>query len=211
MAVRRNVLKVQTEFLVRLQDLEQFDRANQIAFTSGASHALTKSQMTMLTETIFFNAFREYENFLNELFLLYCMGKKTSSGAKVRSFLRPKDTVHAAALVQSSLSHLDWTSPGNVIARSETYLLNGFPIKDPLTTNLIALQKYKKIRNHIAHGSAESLGEYKKVVKDYYGTMPLTTPPPGEYLMLTDQADSSKYLLLSCFETFRQVSSAMIA
>jgi hypothetical protein len=105
------------------------------------------------------------------------------------------------------MSFLDWNSPDIVIERAELYLRNGYPIKLPYTTNLTALRQYKKLRNHIAHDSMESLDEFKKIVNAYYGgTAPLAYPSPGQYLMLPSLSAPANYLLLDFFDLMSAVS-----
>jgi hypothetical protein len=190
-------------FATKIKALKRFDEANQEAYTE---RKLSDDQIYLLTEAIFFNAYREYENFLHEVFMQYCMEHKTLDHKTVKSFLKPVDFTHAESLVKSSMEFLDWTSPQTVIERSETYLSKGFPIKDVYSSKFEVLGQYKKIRNHIAHNSSESLRDYTKVVKSYNGTVPLTIPSPGEYLLYSDKKNSAKYLLLTFFDNLTTIT-----
>ena len=167
-------------------------------------------QLHLLTEYTFFVAFRTYEGFIRDLFLLYCLEKPHSSGKRVVSYLRSKDFIHTETLIQSSMPFLDWTSPDKVIERAETYLKNGFPIKLPYETNVQSLRDFKHIRNHIAHNSRESLEDFRKVVKRHYGTMPLVTPSPGEFLLLPDRVNPTKYKLLVFFDLIKKIASQLV-
>jgi len=126
----------------------------------------------------------------------------TSSHSRISIYF-----LHAEELIQSSRRFLDWTNPDTVIDRSELYLKDGFPIKLPYTTNRETLLDFKRIRNHIAHDSKESLAGYQVVLRRHYGTIPLKIPPPGEYLLVPDSNDPSKYKLLVFFALMRRLST----
>jgi hypothetical protein len=197
--------------LLALQDefktLRALDERNQKQFSGGSAEPkLTKAQIHLLTEAVFFAAFRTYENFLRNVFLLYCCGMQSSRRKLVRSFLQPKTIQHAEMLVKSSMPFLDWSSPDRLIERAEAYLKDGYPIKTSLTTNLESLRALKKIRNHISHMSSESTAEFKKVVKIHYGTLPLRLPQSGEYLLLPCKEDSTTYYLKHFMDLMEKVA-----
>jgi hypothetical protein len=203
----RNRVKISASynsFVREIERLKKFDFSNHKKFTK---KELTKSQIEFLVESVFFAAYRSYEGFLREIFLLYCMEKQSTKKPKVKSYLKPKDFEHAEQLIKSSMHFLDWTKPDNVIERAEIYLQNdGHPVKLPYTTNKLQLREFKKIRNHIAHNSIESQNDYESVVRNYFGILPLTIPTPGQYLMLTSKKKAVNYVLLDFFELMKKIS-----
>ena len=208
---RRKVSAVLNDFHAELTYLERFDAENQANFSAlhgaSTSQRLSKRQLHLLTESIFFAAFRAYENFVRDIFLLYCLEKRPQSRKKVHSYLRPKSFQHAEELLQSSMPFLDWVSPDTIIARADLYLKDGFPVKLPYTTKLNSLSDFKRIRNHIAHQSPQSVQAYKKVLRKHYAVVPVTVPSPGEFLLITDRSDPSKYILLTFFQLMRNLSN----
>lgn len=188
--------KCLTELHAQLRSLRMLDAVNQRQFSAGVNRkaSLTKVQLHVLTEAIFFAAFRAYEQFMRNVFILFCCGVQPSRRRLVRPYLKPKTLKHAEELLQSSMPFLDWSSPDSVIERAETYLEDGYPIKDVLSANIDSLRDFKRIRNHIAHMSKESYIEYLKTVKRHYGTVPLRVPRPGEFLLLTRRGSRSYYL-----------------
>lgn len=102
---------------------------------------------------------------------------------------------------------LDWNSPDMIIERSELYLKDGFPIKIPYTVNRTRLSDFKKVRNHIAHNSIQSLNGFKKVLRTYFGTNPLSIPTIGEYLLSTSRKDPTKYHLLEFFDLIEDIAN----
>lgn len=191
-------------FIQEITRLERFDFLNHQKFSI---NELTKPQMELMVESIFFASFRSYEGFIREIFVLYCLEKHTPTKRNVKSFLKPKNFEHSELLVKSSMPFLDWTSPETVIERSELYLKDGYPIKLPYTTNLQQLRDFKKLRNHIAHNSFESEIQYEKLVRTYYnGVKPLIIPSPGQYLMLPSKRNATNYLLLDFFQLMKTIS-----
>lgn len=205
---RRKLSAAVRDFDTELKRLEHLDAENQARYSASAS-ALSKHQLHFLTEAIFFRAFRAYESFVREIFLLYCMGHRPRSGHKVTTFLNPRNFSHAEELIQSSMPFLEWTNPDTVIARAELYLEDGFPIKQPYTIHRETLFDFRRIRNHIAHDSKESLNGYLAVLRRHYGTVPLKVPSPGEFLLTIDRSNPSKYKLLIFFELLHKLSSEL--
>ncbi len=194
--MRTTLAKCVKDLQSQLQSLRKLDSLNQHRFAAGIGRksGLTKAQLHVLTEAIFFNAFRAYEEFIRNVFVLYCCGVQPNKRRVVRSYLKPQTMSHAEILMQSSRPFLDWSSPDAVIERADTYLEDGYPIKDVISANLEPLRDLKRIRNHIAHMSKESKAEYLKVLKDHYGTVPLRIPCPGEFLLLRKTGSSTYYL-----------------
>lgn len=202
---RRSISAVLSDFQLEISRLEKFDNENQKNF---AASSLSRKQLHLLTEAIFFSSFRTYENFIRDVFLLYCMGKNPCSGRrKVKSFLNPLDFHHTEDLIKSAMPFLDWSSPDAIIDRSELYLKDGFPIKAAIEPHLANLRDYKKIRNHIAHNSTESFNEFLKVLRKHYSVTPLTPPLPGEFLLLSTSSTTPQYRLQQFFETIKNVAA----
>jgi hypothetical protein len=204
-----SVLDVSTRlvsFRTELGDLRKFESQNQAAFSGGASPNRTANQLHLLVETVFFRAYRAYENYVRDVFLLYCTGHSCMSGAAATPFLTPRDITHAEQLLKSSMPFLDWGSPDELIKRAELYLDQGFPIKVPYAARLATLRDYKHIRNHIAHASTESLENYRKVVGRYFGAPPLPLPEPGELLLKPDKVVKAKYLLQTFLDTLENLA-----
>jgi hypothetical protein len=205
MLIRRtSISAAKKDFISEISRLRRFDHKNQINFSNGA---ISQNQIELLVEAIFFSAFRAYENFIREIFLLHCMGKKWSKQRKPVSYLRSLNFGHTERLIKSAMQFLDWTSPDTVVTRSELYLKDGFPFKTPITSNISELRDFKKLRNHIAHNSPESYVEFQKVVKNYYTTLPLSIPTTGEYLMLPSKVNPSNYILIDCFDLMEEISN----
>ena len=179
-------------FIRQIDSLIKIDQKNQ-----GNVASLSKQQLHIVTEGIFISTFREFERFLEDIFLLYTLEKPTLSNKKPASYLKPRNFDHAFELIKSSMHFLEWNSPDTVNRRAETYLKNGEPIKTVITANMVILRQIRHIRNHIAHNSKESLKKYKKVIIKHYNVLPMSIPRPGEFLLnfVPNQAPPLYYLV----------------
>jgi len=202
--------KLHKEFEV----LRKLDFSNQQHYSklllAGKRPRLTKAQIHLLTEGLFSNAFRCYQLFLNEVFLLYCTGRYSCRKKRVKSFLNAKNILHAKELIQSSMPYLDWSNPNTVLDRAELYLQDGYPIKQSIATNREGLLDLERVRNHIAHMSDESKRGYLKTLKNHFGVDPLRVPPPGKYLLLPHRTIVTQYYLLYYFDLIERVSGLIV-
>lgn len=171
---------------------------------------LTVEQLHLITEGLFFSAYRAFENYLENTFILCLVGEPTSGNFVPISYLQPKNVDHARELIKAGQAFLDWTSPDNVMSRAETYLEDGKPFNSVLPGYLVSLRNMKKLRNHIAHNSKESEGEYKKLVRDLYnGVIPLKIPTPGELLLRQSSPSASSHYLIELVAILREVAKQL--
>ena len=201
------------EFIQEINSLIRIDNNNQSSFSSTISQSkqiISKHQLVLLTEGLFFSAYRAFESLVEEVFLLYTLEKPNIKNKKTVSYLKPRNFEHAFDLIKSSLRYLDWQSPDIVINRAETYLKNGGQIKTPLTSNRVILNQMKKIRNRIAHTSRESLNEYKKVLLSHYKIIPLKIPKPGDFLLnIVPGSNPPIHYLVYFLENLKNIATDM--
>lgn len=208
MAIRKRIQisASRKAFLDEINRLEKFDALNQSKFASGE---LNKSQVELLAESLFFAAYRSFEGFFREIFILYCLEKQSSKPPKVKSFLKPKNFEHAEKMIKSSMEYLDWTRTEHIINRAEMYLdHDGHPVKLPITTHQQQLKNFKKIRNHIAHNSIESEYQFVKIVRVYnHGVAPVRIPSAGQFLMFQSKNNPTKYQLGEFFDLMKKLAA----
>ena len=213
MQSRRRFSAVLRDFSAELERLSRLDRDNQRRLTTRgcrlAAGAISRRQLYMLTEAILFYAYRSYENFVHDVFVLHCLEKPNLAGRKARSYLRPKTFLHAEELMQSSLRFLDWSNPDDIVKRAELYLRDGEPIKAVVTANRTLLHELRQIRNHVAHNSTASGRLYINLLQRKFGTKPLHVPSVGEFLLRSDPAAPHRYFLLIYLEEFERMARAL--
>lgn len=78
-------------FDVEIHRLVKFDFSNHKKFNEGD---LSRMQIELMVESIFFAGYRCYENFVREIFLLYCQEKQSTRRPLVKSHLKPKNFEH---------------------------------------------------------------------------------------------------------------------
>lgn len=203
-----------SEFQLEVQDLIALDRVNQSLFDvpPPGNSIFTKSQLSTLTEGIFIKAYTAFEQFTRKIFLKYCCNEPTAAGTAISSYLNPKNENHAEDIIRSSLQFIDWNSPEKLIDRAECYLQNdGFPIKTLIVSSKTILQEFKIIRNHIAHNSSESANKYNRLVQSHFGTLPLTVPVPGEFLLELERPRRGVQRAYKLQTFFNKITSLAVA
>lgn len=152
---------------------------------SEAQLALARDEFTevdFITESILARAYRAYEAFLENLFIEYCLRRRTLAGTHVRPYVRPRDRDHAGELIQVPARLVEWGSVDTVISLSDAFFLDGFPIKNAITTNRATLVEIRRVRNYIAHSSKTARKKYSSVVTHALRTPPLSLPTSGQFL-----------------------------
>lgn len=187
---RRKVSTAHSAFIAELNRLQRMDDLNQERYAAGAGRPgrerLSANQMHLLTEAIFTRAFSKYEEFIEQIFILYCLGKRTTAGASVRAFIRPKSAVHARMILKSGMNFLEWNAPEKILDRCDTYLHADSPIFFAISTHQDRLSKMRRVRNAIAHSSDEALTHFRKVVRAELNVAPLKNIAVGEFLIMSD-------------------------
>ena len=206
MPERRKVSAVVADFINRMERLQRLDAQNQQRFRAGPGRpgraTLSRHQMEVLTEGIYIRALTAFELFLEESFILYMRSKPTVGDKRVKSFVNPKDAGHARDMMKSHLNFLEWNSPDIVIKRCEIFLEEGGPIKQAIAQNLSRLQNMRKVRNAIAHNSAEARTQYASVVRLELRAAPLHLPEPGGFLLMADPSLPRSYFLISYWQLY---------
>ena len=188
MGSRRKISAVLADFDSEVNRLKKLDVRNQREFASN------KAQLHLGTEAVYFRLFRAFENYLEDVFVLYVMQARSIRGKTYASYLRPKNYAHARELLRSGKPFLDWANPEVVIERSEIYIQSGGPIKATLSSVTNDLLDMKAIRNHIAHNSEESRSTFHRRVRRTRGTLPPARYSPAEHL-LAQNGSSGVYFL----------------
>jgi hypothetical protein len=127
---------------------------------------ITDPDVRSLTfESSLSRAFRAYENFVENTFIAYMTGESTVSGAQVQRFVAPPSSEHARRmLLPGNAKYLDWADPSTVVYRGKYFLHEDGPLPTAVTQAWNTIDWMRKVRNHIAHNSTESMLQYRKVV-----------------------------------------------
>lgn len=149
---------------------------------------ITDDDVRSLTyESALSRTFRAYENFAEAVFLAYMIGEPTASGSTAARYVSPPSSEHARRMLQGKAQFLDWADPATVIDRCKYFLDHEGPLSTAVIQATNTLDRMRKIRNHVAHNSVESLRQYRKVVTALILVDPSTPPRPGELLQCRPQ------------------------
>lgn len=133
-------------------------------------------------------AFRAYENFVEDTFIAYMTGEPTVSGAQVQRFVSPESAEHARRmLLPGNAKYLDWADPSTVAYRGKYFLQEDGPLPTAVTQAWNTIDWMRKVRNHIAHNSTESMLQYRKVAAVITLVDDPAPPRPGDLLQSRPQ------------------------
>lgn len=204
---RRKIGPVLADFLGELRSLSRLDAKNQKQLAASSKRA----QLVLSTEAIFFRAFRAYENFLEDVFVLYTLEKPTLRGTVSKSYIQAENFNHARELLRSGKRFLDWTNPETVIERAETFVKGGGTIKSVVASAKQDLLDMKAVRNHIAHNSEESRAPFEKLIRRVRGTTPIRPLLPGDHLLAQVQGGpSGRYYLDYYLDRLSEIAEAIV-
>lgn len=158
------------------------------ALRTYALEHITDAEVRSLTfESALSRVFRAYENFVEGVFLAYMVGEPTASGTLAGRYVSPPSPEHARRMLQGRARFLDWAEPSTVIERGEYFLDVEGPLSTAVAQSWNMIDWMRRLRNHIAHNSLESLGQYRKVVTAIMLVDPAIPPRPGELLQARPQ------------------------
>ncbi len=156
------------------------------------SNATPKDEF--FAEAVAFRLFRNYERLLRAVFLDSCSRDTTLSGKAITSKLKCADWETAEEILKSGNRFLDWGNIENTKRNASLIFDNGFPVSDlitPVYTNLYDLQR---VRNFIAHDSAEAARGLKNIKRNYLPAgreMPSTA---GKFLISRRRASEAQVI-----------------
>ncbi len=196
--------------------LKRLDETNQRNLSHSKTKAkigqLTKKQLELLTEGVFLSSYRAFELFINDSFILYLMGKPSLSSRIADRYFYPASFRHAYDTLKGQQRFLSWNSPESIVDRAESYFKGGWTFSSSLKARNESLLDLTRIRNYIAHDSAESKSKYNIVLRKHYTIFPLVAVPAGRYLLLPMRGNVGTYYLLEyidlMLQTAREIAEA---
>ena len=147
-----------------------------------------------VAEAVAFKLFRNYERLLRAVFLDACSRNTTLSGRQITSKLKCPDWETAEEILKSGNRFIDWGNIENTNRNASLIFDNGFPVSDfvgPVYSNLFDLQR---VRNFIAHDSAEATRGLERIKSNYLPVgrdMPSTA---GEFLISRRRASEAQII-----------------
>lgn len=136
-----------------------------------------------LAEAVAFRLFRIYERFIRAVFLDSCTRDTTISGNPITSKLKCADWNTAEEILKSGNRFLEWGNIENTKRNASLIFEHGFPISDLLAPIYSTLYDLQRIRNFIAHDSAEATRGFNKVKTNYLPIARVSSLTAGDFLI----------------------------
>ena len=176
--------QVKTQYIAQLDRLITIDAEYQrISFSS-------VDILHQSIEYTFLQGYKNWENFIEDLFISCSRYKGKVFGSQGGSYLKPVEDVHALNLLKLEKDFIDWTNPETIISRAEICFSNHQIITESIKLTIKDLRDAKKLRNCIAHGSKESIRIFNELCRNNVGTVNIT---PGQYLDTISPDRSNNY------------------
>ncbi|MBC8535829.1 hypothetical protein [Feifania hominis] len=118
----------------------------------------------MVVEQAFARVLNEWQNFLEQSFLLLMLGVPLRGGTPVKTYVSPLDIEHAQRLVRNTNPYPDWGDLDKVLTCAENFFESGGPFA-VLKTMRSQLNAVKKVRNRVAHNSAKARKDFENLVR----------------------------------------------
>lgn len=147
---------------------------------SVARRELTAHRVEALYETAFLRVFLAWEDFLEESFLRYLCGYRSSLGPQNLRVTKFPTLDGARIAILGARDYLVWANPRTVAARSKIFILGGLH-ETVLNSNLARLEAFNSIRNRVAHRSEYARKQFDHATVMLVGRR-IAASSPGRFL-----------------------------
>lgn len=135
--------------------------------------------------------FKAWEAFQEDCVLAFMKGEARIDGKIIKSYVRKlRYEAPARKLLLQGKLYIEWTKPKDVIRRVDIFFPNAALITDPLGDFESALTEIYDVRNAIAHSSAHSLAQLKKIADNVKGAS--KNPKRAFDCLVIEPKDNSK-------------------
>jgi len=166
------------------ESLDLIRTVNQIVSLSDLSVNISIDQRDFMVEWVFVRIHTAWERFIENCFLMYMLGERSSSGFAPDRYAFPEDENHALGFIKAGRDYIyiRWTDPSTVKKYASLCFKSGEPFQTILDLKTAQLQDMNTIRNAVVHQSRDSLDKFKSLVRRELRTAPLNITP-GKFLM----------------------------
>jgi len=168
------LLQIKRRFLGELTESREL-------LSSRGVRSLSRQQFNQVVSLAFLKAYTSWEAFAEDVFFGYLLGNQSPAGYKPKRYYKPPTRDLAFRLLLAENRFLDWASVDKILNRSSSCFKDGEPFSSKLGPRDSYFHEMKKIRNCIAHSSAEAKLGFDDVVRRKLGSVPLGIVP-GTFL-----------------------------
>lgn len=144
---------------------------NTLQMHNEQSVIFTEMMRNMLVEYVILKLFGKWERFLENIFIEYMMGNKSSQGKSVIRYVAPINKEHAYRMIRNVTLYPDWSDIEKILTNAENFFEKGgaFAVLKTMKAEITSL---KKVRNAIAHTSFRAKQDFEKLVQGKIGYLP---------------------------------------
>lgn len=129
-----------------------------------------KLEEDALFEGVFMRGFTAFEEFLEAIFLHYCAGQPSLNGFVAETRLQRCSEADIRTILKGDQNYIDWSRPTKVRNRAKLFIVGGEPFDGHIGSQTGVLASIEKVRNRIAHESAEAKSAMKEVERTLFLT-----------------------------------------
>lgn len=187
--------KIQAASLQKVADASSLVTA---AHKLDASGQYVKSlyERSVVTNACFLNVFIALEEFFEQSFEHYAMGKMSTAKWRPSKYARPPSAAHAQQMFIGSQQFMDWSTPGKVVRLAELYFANGEPFAGPIKSSMAQIRNMKTVRNATAHLSLTTQASLDAVFSNWTGK-PAVGISPYQMLLATKSSGIDSFFGVS--------------
>lgn len=134
-----------------------------------------------MIELAFLRAFLAWETFLEDIFVLYMLGKRPISGRRPYRYVLPPSRDWAHEAIREGHRHAKWDGQ-SVSNKATRFFRSGHPFTNVLRANQAFFEEAATIRNAIAHSSSDARDMFLRIVRNKAGTPPIANITVGAFL-----------------------------
>ena len=131
----------------------------------------SEDMKNMLVEYGLLRFFGQWERFIEQCFIEYMLGEKSTADYSLNRYVLPSDADHAYRIVKNVNQYPDWTDIEKITTNAINFFENGGPFS-MLRTMKATLNEIKKVRNAIAHTSLKAKSDFEGLVRSKVGHSP---------------------------------------
>jgi hypothetical protein len=170
--------------------------------------AIGKTRQEQLCEMAFAILFTAREQFLECAFEHSVVDAPLASfRSRHRVLVTDRDTAHD--LIRGNRKYVEWADIGIVRERAKVFFKNGEPFESSLSAMSDDVRKMRIIRNRCVHLSQHAVEQYKKMIREVFGSGKQI--PPGRLLLDMPPSGLSSAANAQSYGTVFQLYGAILA
>lgn len=132
------------------------------------------SERSLVAEACFLKLFITLEEFLEESFAHYLIGRMSTVRWRPSKYAKPQTKDQALKMLKGIQRFIDWSTSETVVTYADLYFVDGEPFRTPLISAKQNLQDMKTVRNSTAHLSTTTQASLEGLYSRWTGN-----PKPG--------------------------------